>query len=61
MAPINPQTGHFFENCSDLLTPTLIDIVEQRIAESGYDDEFMKVGYVNEKVFTKDGTITSMV
>jgi len=58
---INPQTGHFFENSSDLLTPTLIDIVNQRIAESGYDDEFMKVGYVNEKVFTKDGTITSMV
>ncbi len=61
MTPINPQTGHFFENSSDLLTPTLIDIVNQRIAESGYDDEFMKVGYVNEQVFTKDGTITSMI
>lgn len=61
MAPINPKTGHFFENSSDLLTPTLIDIINQRIAESGYDDEFMKVGYVSEEVFTKDGTITSMI
>ena len=61
MTPINPQTGHFFANSSDLLTPTLVDIINQRIAESGYDDEFMKVGYVTEQVFTKDGTITSMI
>lgn len=61
MTPINPQTGHFFENSQDILTPTLIDIINQRIAESGYDDEFMKVGYVTEEVFTKDGTITSMI
>jgi len=61
MAPINPQTGHFFENSADLLTPTLVDIINQRVAESGYDDEFMKVGFVQEAVFTKDGTITSMV
>jgi len=61
MTPIAPKTGHFFENSQDLLTPTLVDIINQRIAESGYDDEFMKVGYVNEKVFTKDGTITSMI
>ena len=58
---IKPLTGHFFENSQDLLVPTLVDIINQRIAESGYDDEFMKVGFVNEKVFTKDGTITSMV
>ena len=57
MTPINPQTGHLFENSADLLTPTLVDIINQ----SGYDDEFMKVGFVNEQVFTKDGTITSMV
>lgn len=58
---INPQTGHFFESTSEILVPTLVDIINERIAESGYDDEFMKVGYVQEEVFTKDGTITSMI
>jgi len=61
MAPIKPLTWHTFENSQSMLNPVLIDIINQRLAESGYDDEFQKVGFVNQEVFTKDGTITSMI
>lgn len=55
------NTGHNFEGGQGILSPLIREIMDQRIAESGYDSEKELFCFMDEKVSTPEGTFTSII